>query len=84
MEGAMHTFTVKNIPSDLYEKLKQLAKANRRSINNEIIVCIERSVSSQLVAPEAILTRARRLREKTLDFPISDEEFTQAKVAGRP
>jgi predicted transcriptional regulator len=80
----MHTFTVKNIPPDLYERLKQLARANRRSINNEIIVCIERSVSSQRVASEAVLTRARKLREKTLNFPISDEELTRAKVAGRP
>ncbi|MGD9099347.1 MAG: Arc family DNA-binding protein [Anaerolineae bacterium] len=80
----MHTFTVKNIPPDLYERLKQLAKANRRSINNEIIVCIERSVSSQRIAPEAVLTRARKLREKTLDFPVGDEEFTRAKEAGRP
>jgi hypothetical protein len=29
----MPTVTVKNIPSDLYEKLKQSAEVNRRSIN---------------------------------------------------
>ncbi len=83
MEAAMLAFTVKNIPADLYERLKQLAAANHRSINSEIIVCIERSVYSQRVDPEAVLTSARKLREKTADYAISDDELTQAKVDGR-
>lgn len=80
----MHTFTVKNIHPDLYKKLKRSAQANRRSINNEIIVCIERAVSSQRVDLDDTLARARKLREITFNTPISDDEFTQAKVAGRP
>lgn len=80
----MHTFTVKNIHPDLYKKLKRLAQANRRSINNEIIVCIERAVSSQRVDLDDALAKARKLREITLNAPISDDEFTQAKMAGRP
>ena len=32
------TFTIKNIPQNLYEKLKQSAEINRRSINSEIII----------------------------------------------
>jgi plasmid stability protein len=80
----MPTITVKNIPADLYEHLKQSAQANRRSINSEIIVCIEQSVGSYRVDPEAAIARARLLREKTADYGISDEEFTAAKAAGRP
>jgi len=51
----MPTITVKNIPDELYERLKQLAKANRRSINSEIIVCIERSVRSQSLDADEML-----------------------------
>jgi plasmid stability protein len=40
----MPTITVKNIPTELYELLKQSAAANRRSINSEILTCIERAV----------------------------------------
>jgi plasmid stability protein len=38
----MASITVKNIPSDLYEQLKESAVANHRSLNGEIIACIER------------------------------------------
>ena len=36
----MPSITVKNVPADLYERLKQSAQANCRSINAEILVCI--------------------------------------------
>jgi hypothetical protein len=36
----MKTLTVKSMPLELYERLKLSAKANHRSLNNEIIVCI--------------------------------------------
>jgi hypothetical protein len=80
----MPTVTVKNIPSDLYEKLKQSAKLNRRSINSEIIVCIEHTVNSRPFSPEQILASARLLRLKTAAHPISDSEFNQAKTSNRP
>ena len=77
------TITVKNIPADVYEWLKQSAEANRRSINSEVIVCIERAVRSRRIRTEEILARARKLREMTGDYPITDDEFRQAKIAGR-
>jgi plasmid stability protein len=77
------TITVKNIPDDLYERLKQRAKANRRSINSEIIVCIERNVRSLSVDPDEVLAKARILREITNPYRISEEELNQAKTSGR-
>ncbi|MFQ5436537.1 MAG: Arc family DNA-binding protein [Anaerolineae bacterium] len=79
----MATITVKNIPDDLYELLKAQAKANRRSINNEIIMLIERSVRSYRIDPEEVLARARELREK-IDYVITDEELEQFINEGRP
>lgn len=79
----MPTITVKNIPVDLYEKLKQTAMMSHRSINSEIIACIERSVSSKPVNPEQLLANARKLRSKTAAHEITDNEFNQAKTSGR-
>lgn len=79
----MKTITVKNIPTDVYEKLKKSAKQNRRSINSEIIVCIERAVGSQDINPETVVNHARQLREKTAPYPIPDEELIEARNAGR-
>ena len=79
----MPTITVKNIPVGLYDGLKQLAAANRRSINSEVIACIEQAICSRKLDPDTLLANARALREKTSDYKISDEEFNQAKSAGR-
>lgn len=77
------TITVKNIPDDLYERLKLSAKVNRRKISSEIIMYIERAVRIQKVNPETLLINARQLREKTTDYVISEEEFNQANNMGR-
>ena len=61
----MATVTVKNIPDDIYERLKAVAEINRRSINSEIIVCIENAVASRRIDPEKVLQGARHLRELT-------------------
>lgn len=79
----MATMTIKNIPDELYEELKQRAAANRRSINNEVIVLIERAVQYQAQDPNEVLERVRVLREK-LDIYVTADEITEAKNAGRP
>ncbi|MFC1822046.1 Arc family DNA-binding protein [Thermodesulfobacteriota bacterium] len=79
----MATVTVKNIPDELYGRLKTVAKINRRSINSEIIVCIENAVSIRRINPDEALENARRLRQLTAGHCISDEEFNQAKAEGR-
>jgi len=80
----MPTITVKNIPPELYERLKQAASENRRSINSEIIVCIERAVySPKTRTPGEMLSKARELRRKTSGHPVTDEDFTLRKMVGR-
>ena len=79
----MATITVKNIPDELYERLKSVAEINRRSLNSEIIVCIENAVASRRVDIKAALANARRLRQFTAEYPIGEEEFNLAKAEGR-
>jgi len=79
----MATITVKNIPDELYERLKSVAEINRRSLNSEIIVCIENAVASRRIDVDMTLENARRIRQLTAGYPISNEEFTRAKAEGR-
>ena len=79
----MATVTVKNIPDELYARLKSVAKINRRSINSEIIVCIENAVVSRRIDLGEALKNARKLRHLTARHLIGDDEFNQAKAEGR-
>jgi plasmid stability protein len=79
----MHTVTVKNIPNDLYEKLKRSAHANRRSINSEIIMCIERAVRSRRIRVDDLLPRIEALDEKVSLPPLTDDILEKAIDEGR-
>ena len=81
----MRAITVKNIPDNLYQRLKQSATENRRSLNSEILVCIERTVQSRKHEDvQDILTRARKMRQKTRGHVLTDKKFDEMKTAGRP
>ena len=45
---AMASITVRNIPDDVLERIRALSSIDRRSLNNEILVLLERSASSEL------------------------------------
>lgn len=80
----MRTITVKNVPPELYERIKQRAAENRRSMNNEVIVCIERAMHGRKInTPDEVLAKAREVRKKTSNYSLTDEEFTVRKVGGR-
>lgn len=79
----MATMTLKNLPDDLYERLKESAARHHRSINREAIARLERALSSQPVDPEALLERARRVREKTSGIYVTDDDLRQARDEGR-
>ncbi len=79
----MPSFTVKNIPEDLFDRLRNAAKLHRRSINSEILSCLERSFAAS-ATPEETLVGARKLRESLGDPVISFEDLQRAKSAGRP
>ncbi len=83
----MTSITIKNLPPELYEQLKLRAQNNRRSINNEVIVLLEmglRSVPKRTPEEvEKILAEARKLRELTASYPLTDEEINRWKKEGR-
>lgn len=79
----MANITVKNIPDELYEGLKERAARSRRSLNSEIIIRLERSLGEAPVDADELLARARAVRER-LDVPyLTDGELEEAKEEGR-
>lgn len=80
----MATLTIKNIPTDLYERLKESAAQDRRSINNQVIVCLERALRSPKIDTDAVLAGARALRRKTSRYLLTDRTLARVKQEGRP
>ena len=80
----MPSITVKNIPDHAYKILKQVATTHHRSINSEIICLIERATISKQFPPEHHLVLARRSRETTKKFLLTEAILQKAKEEGRP
>ncbi len=78
----MPTITLKNIPEQLHRKLKQNASHNHRSLNNEIIACLESSVHASPINSELLLARARTLRSQ-ISGHLTEETLADFKNQGR-
>jgi len=79
----MRTFTLKNIPDGLYERLKASADKNRRSLNKEALVQLEKGLLLRQRDPQSIIEQVRKTRER-LKFRITQEDIDEAKNWGRP
>ena len=79
----MATLTVKNIPDPLYKMLKRQAARRHRSLNQEIISCLEQAAALHEVDPQAILWQARALRQLYTGTPLTEERLNRLKRAGR-
>ena len=80
----MPALTIKNIPDDLYVRLKESARVHRRSLNSEILYCVERMLVPYKIDVSEHLAIARKLREKTAAYTLTDELLDVAKNDGRP
>ena len=80
----MPTLTIKHVPEALHRRLKERAKRNRRSLNSEVIVCLEEAANQQAFDPGRWLRKADELRAKIKVTPLTDEMLLEAKNRGRP
>ena len=80
----MPTITLKNISDSLYTTLKAAASVHRRSLNSEILYCVERTLGTYKINPSEHIEEARKLREKTTQYQITNQELNDTKNAGRP
>ncbi len=79
----MPTLTIKGLPDRIYQRLKTQADAHRRSLNGEIIHCLERAVGASRFVPDAWLAEAQAFREGLNIEPLTDQELREARRAGR-
>ena len=77
------TLTLKNIPDEVYERLKASAETHRRSLNSEAIVCLESVLMPERVTVNERLARARALRENLLAGKFRAKDIDLFKREGR-
>ncbi len=80
----MVSITVKKIPEKLYDKLKATASINRRSINNEMINCLEMVLMPKRTTVSDRIQKARELRSQINIDRIDPSEISNAISEGRP
>jgi antitoxin FitA len=84
-ESAMPTtLTLKNIPDEVYSRLKAAAEAHRRSLNSEAIMCLEAVLVPSKVKPGERLARARELRAELKAGKFRASDTDALKRQGRP
>jgi len=79
----MYNITVKNIPDDLYEKIKITARGNRRSINNEIITRLDKTLKSKKIDIDSFIRMIEKFQDNIKIPPLADDLITTAKEEGR-
>lgn len=72
------SLTLKNIPESLYNRLKEVALANRRSMNSEILACLENQLLCPPMGAEDKLSRARAIRKSLGGQRFKAAEITKA------
>ena len=81
--GMPTTLTLKNIPDDVYDRLKRSAETHRRSMNSEVIVCLEAVLQPARVTPTERLARARELRGALQQGKFRARDIDTLKREGR-
>jgi antitoxin FitA len=76
-------FTLKNIPEDLYRKVRENAERNQRSVNGEIISILAAATASKRMPVGELLARARDLRARTRGR-LTGDVLDRARREGRP
>ena len=78
------TLTLKNIPDEIYVRLKASALGHRRSLNSEAIVCLESVLLPGRATAEEVIARARAIRETLPRGKFTAKDIDAFKQAGRP
>jgi len=78
------TLTLKNIPDEVYLRLRTSADTNRRSLNSEAIVCLESVLLPGRIHVSERLARARALRAALPRGKFLTKDMDAYKREGRP
>jgi len=76
--------TLKNIPDEIYDRLKAAAGAHHRSLNKEAIACLERALQQPEANVAERLARVRELRASLKPRKFKSHDILRAIEQGRP
>lgn len=76
----MPTLAIKGLPDDLYRRLKERAESHRRSLNREVIVCLEQATTFPVVDPRTWLADVARLRSRLALPPLTEARLRREKT----
>lgn len=79
----MLTFTLKNIPETLHRQLKKQAQLHHRSLNSEMLTCLEKTTGSVVVNADSLLKRANSIRQQ-VSGRLTNRQLRSLKNQGRP
>ena len=77
----MPALTVRDIPPRLYERLRERAARNRRSLSGEVVTLLEETLLAQPVDPEALIAEAEAFHAR-FERPLPDL-VSEGKREGR-
>lgn len=78
----MATLTLKNVPKDLHERLRQQARSHRRSLNREVIDLLATAVGDRPVTPEEL--RSFVAEQEAEGIWVNEEDVRRFITEGRP
>ena len=78
----MPSITIKSVSPELHQRLKGIAQRHRRSLQNEIIACLERHAERPPRTRAELMAEAAELRD-TLPY-VDHDLVDEYKRSGRP
>jgi plasmid stability protein len=76
--GAMNTLVLRQVPDALYRRLKAVAAAHRRSMNQEAILALEAGLPGKPIPQRPTVEESRRwLEQQVWTLPVLDERSAE-------
>ena len=82
-DDVMVSITLKNIPNELHRELRKQAQQHHRSLNSEILACLEKNAHSPVVNVDSFLRDVRSIR-KNIKGNLTEKNLRATKNQGRP
>lgn len=81
----MPSLTIKSLPEEVYTSLKKAAEKNRRSLNSEVIVSLQRSLAGSRPPTDEVIDSLRRWHKKLAGLPrLTSADIRRVRLEGRP
>ena len=79
----MPAITIKNVPNELYDDIKKSASKNLRSINNEIIYRLRKTLFQRKINPNRLISKIDKINSQISLPTLNDDFILDAKNQGR-